>query len=229
MQLLKLERPYFRFDNYPLEFSAHFPPFTSLSPIRSHIHPYFAICNVAQKDVKLRPILKHSAAEDGYETLAHDDTLLVRVRLCRTIYQLWMSAKLLTDSSLLAPPNSYATSSSSQSGISSGHSTTSRRSMPDRGARRNRGDGSNNGSNTWGGGNDLAQLHEGASTIPTDSLLTPGTSRGAGSTMDACGSSLEFAALPYRSKVGNWLETLETSTCADELPMAGMMEAGELH
>lgn len=220
-QLLKLDRPYFRFDNYPLEYSAHFPPFTSLSPIRSHIHPYFAICNVAQKDARLRPTLTNLAAEEGYETLAHDETLLVRVRLCRTIYQLWTSLKPLTDSDLLAPPNSYATHSSSQSGVSSGHSTTSRRSMPNRGAKRNRGDGSNNVSNTWGGGNDLPQLHVGASTIPTDALLTPGASQGAGSKRDILGSSREPAVAPYWSKVENWLKTAETSACADGLCMTG--------
>ncbi|KAF8600784.1 hypothetical protein BDV93DRAFT_259508 [Ceratobasidium sp. AG-I] len=220
-QLIKLERPFIRFHNYPLEFSAHLPPFTSLSSIRSHIHPYFAICNVAQKDTILHPNLTNSTVDDGYETLAHDAELLARVRLCRTIYEMWISREPPADFDFLAPPDSHTSRSSSRSGISSGHSTTSRRSMPGRGMKRNRGDRKNNNNDTLGGGDDSGQLYEGAGTIPTDSLSTPGDSHSAGNKMDAHSRLREFAVTPYCSKVGNWLNGLEASTYPEELRMVG--------
>ncbi|KAG8678324.1 hypothetical protein FRC09_019929, partial [Ceratobasidium sp. 395] len=83
------KEPYIRYDEtLAAGYSDHRAPFTSLSPIRSHVHPFFVVCDVARKDKKLRPKLTSRLAH-GYDTLAHDPDLLARIRQCRTIFALW--------------------------------------------------------------------------------------------------------------------------------------------
>ncbi|KAF8692812.1 hypothetical protein RHS03_08545, partial [Rhizoctonia solani] len=67
----------------------HSSPFATLPTIRSHIHPFYAICNVAKKDIKWHPELQDETS-NAYSTLADPSGFLKRIRLCRLIYKIWM-------------------------------------------------------------------------------------------------------------------------------------------
>ncbi|CAE6503833.1 unnamed protein product [Rhizoctonia solani] len=121
VQLEAGEEPIPRFDaTVPGGATLHQSPFTTLPPILSHIHPYFVISNVAQKDIKLHPEPESESDEElpGYATLQGDEgkSMLERIRRCRTIYQLWMA---MPHAAHLDHNNSLPTQSS-RSGASSG-------------------------------------------------------------------------------------------------------------
>ncbi|CAE7207070.1 unnamed protein product [Rhizoctonia solani] len=126
--------PLFRFEPSSLApYTCHTPPYTTLPPINSHVNPYFVICNVAVKDRQHRPNIGLPGVEDGYTTLQAD--ILARVRLCRTIYDVWMGQKEAARAALNIRFNHPAPSSHP-----SAHTSTSRRSTPPRGAKRTRPD-----------------------------------------------------------------------------------------
>ncbi|KAF8697510.1 hypothetical protein RHS03_07762, partial [Rhizoctonia solani] len=67
----------------------HSSPFATLPTICSHIHPFYAICNVAKKDIKWHPELQDETS-NAYSTLANPSGFLKRIQLCRLIYKIWM-------------------------------------------------------------------------------------------------------------------------------------------
>ncbi|QRV83026.1 HNH endonuclease [Ceratobasidium sp. AG-Ba] len=195
VQLKACTAPYIRYDRPLPQFSVHWPPFSTLSPIRSHLHPFFVICNVAQKDETLRPNIE-SALDAGYETLPPGSDLLTRIRLCRSLFALWRMP-LPDGFDQLAPPKQ------SRSDASSGHSTTSRRSKRKR--------GTDDQSSTTGMDDD-SQGYEPTESAHSESLPTPGESRGTHGELAGYRAQNQVQQVPYWSKVGCWLQEVESST-----------------
>ncbi|CCO35691.1 hypothetical protein RSOLAG1IB_10885 [Rhizoctonia solani AG-1 IB] len=125
--------PLFHFaPSSPTTYTPHIPLYKTISPINSHVNPYFVICNVAMKDKQHRPKLGPSM-KGSYETLEPD--ILARVRLCRAIYDIWMGQKPAAQAALKfqlnGPVPSYHPST---------HTSTSQRSNPPQAAKRMRPD-----------------------------------------------------------------------------------------
>ncbi|CAE6505887.1 unnamed protein product [Rhizoctonia solani] len=185
-----------------VNYTMHLPPFQSLSPVSSHINPYFAICNVARKDEKHHPTLLGSGP--GYATLTAEQ--LDRVRLCRTIYAIWMGQATAAAVAVKA-----LSASKSQSNRSSAHSSTSRRSNPERQAERKRNDDQDNLGPTDTGGN---PMRRGGVTSPALDDL-PGTpedfanERG----LDLLVRDFNSIEEPYWSKVQDWVTNLASTDC----------------
>ncbi|CAE6451554.1 hypothetical protein ACGC1H_005765 [Rhizoctonia solani] len=175
--------------------SVHLPPYTTLSPIISHVNPYFVICNVAEKDKHYFPDL-NADANQGYENIQPD--ILNRIRLCRAIYDMWMNQKHTAEATLEnqhnAPPPSLH---------SSAHSSTSRRSNPGRNAKRqhNGNQGHHTGSPVGRGGAASSTL------VDTPPTLTEAFDMGGKITFR--GNQCQAVADPCLDKVKKWLLDLD--------------------
>ncbi|QRV85144.1 HNH endonuclease [Ceratobasidium sp. AG-Ba] len=90
-------------------------PFTDLPPIRSHIHPFFAICNVAEKEIHYRTLDQKNQTKPNEQRKAYQRAL----QNCINIYNEWLKPRIRAantlSSSLLPPTHS--------SGSSNGHGT----------------------------------------------------------------------------------------------------------
>ncbi|GAB1527784.1 hypothetical protein RhiTH_010972 [Rhizoctonia solani] len=204
VQLKPCTEPYIRYDKPQV--SVHQGPFSTLSPIRSHIHPYFVICNVALKDKKFYPHLK-AGTQSEYETLAHDPSLLKRLRLCRSIFTLW-DRPLPAHFDQLAPPDNLAPT------VSSGHSTTSRNTT--RSAKRRRVPDNHKGS-TADVDDDASQGYEPTESALTRSLFTPGESQTPHNQLESTIGHTNPETPLYLLKVGTWLQGIKPSADVDNL------------
>ncbi|KAG8754780.1 hypothetical protein FRC11_006456 [Ceratobasidium sp. 423] len=178
-------------------YSMHSPPYSTLSPIKSHVHPYFVICSVARKDKKHYPQLNQSNSNGGYEPLSRE--IVERVRICRTIHDLWLGQ----ESVAVSARKKQTTPSPSLH--SSAHSSTSRRSNPDRKAKRKRDDNQEDNRGSPIGRN-------GATSSPlADTLPTPREVFDLGGKMAFQGDRYQASAEPYLEKVKSWLVDLDQS------------------
>ncbi|KDN34177.1 hypothetical protein RSAG8_12733, partial [Rhizoctonia solani AG-8 WAC10335] len=195
--------PIFRFDRPgPINYSIYPPPFSAFPPVSSHIHPYFVICNIALKDKKHHPELSDEEQGQGYATLNQDQ--LDRVRLCWTIYDLWMGQS----TAAAARASSIARS---QSHRSSAHSTTSRRSNPERDAKRKRSDNQDHSGPADQGGSPRRRGGVPSSALG-DSLRTPEEIVGEDG-LALCINRFNPMEEPYWSKVRGWISDLASTEC----------------
>ncbi|CAE6483358.1 unnamed protein product [Rhizoctonia solani] len=186
-----------------VNYTMHPPPFESLSPVHSHINPYFAICNVALKDEKHHP--KLVGREPGqYATLTTEQ--LGRVRLCRTIYALWvMQASEAVGAAKALSANK------SRSNHPSAHSSTSRRSNPERQAKRKRNDSQDNPGPTSTGGNPTRRGGVKSSALD-NSPCTPEEFVNEDG-LDLRVNDFNSMEEPYWNKVRGWITNLASAEC----------------
>ncbi|CUA76457.1 hypothetical protein RSOLAG22IIIB_12300 [Rhizoctonia solani] len=180
-----------------VNYTMHLPPFQSLSPVSSHINPYFVICNVARKDEKHHPTLLGSGP--GYATLTEEQ--LDRVRLCRTIYAIWMGQATAAAEAVKALP-----ASKSQSNRTGAHSSTSRRSNPERQAKRKRIDDQDNPGPTDTGRN--PKWRGGVTGSSLDDLSRTPEEFASEHRLDLFVNDFNSIEEPYWSKVQDWVTNL---------------------
>ncbi|CUA78009.1 hypothetical protein RSOLAG22IIIB_12981 [Rhizoctonia solani] len=180
-----------------VNYTMHLPPFQSLSPVSSHINPYFAICNVARKDEKHHPTLLGPGP--GYATLTAEQ--LDRVRLCRTIYAIWME-----QATAAAAAVKSLSASKSQSNRAGAHSSTSRRSNPERQAKRKRYDDQDNPGPTDTGRS--PKRRGGATGSSLDDLSRTPEEFANEHGLDLFVNDFNSIEEPYWSKVQDWVTNL---------------------
>ncbi|KDN41807.1 hypothetical protein RSAG8_07178, partial [Rhizoctonia solani AG-8 WAC10335] len=178
--------------------SVHLPPYATLSPICSHVNPYFVICNIAEKDKQHFPELNASNADQGYEYVQPD--VLTRIRLCRTIYDLWTSQMATAEAAL---ENQHSAPPSLHSNTHSAHSSTSRRSNPERNVKRKRNDNQADNSGSPVG-------HSGAASLTlVNTVPTPREAFDVGGKLAFQAGRYQAVTEPYLDKVKNWLLDLD--------------------
>ncbi|CAE6459818.1 unnamed protein product [Rhizoctonia solani] len=212
--------PYFltRYRAEPREYS--FVQFQAVpvyhSPADSLPYSPFVICNVAKKDIRHRPEPQSpEALIDGYETLAGQMGLLERVRMCRKIYQTWMSRELPFSSNYLDPTNTLPTQTSQSNPSSDRGSRRSSRPTRDQSGSKesdSKAIDRDNGPRKWRKAQD-STVADSAPTLEEpwsvdDELDVPGGQRG-------------DVTMPFWSKVGSWLRDVEGSVPATDPTFTG--------
>ncbi|CAE6468561.1 unnamed protein product [Rhizoctonia solani] len=194
--------------------STHWPPYDSLSPVRSHVHPYFVICNVGLKDRYFYPELTPSLLAARYPNITAEHS--ERIQLCRSIYDLWMAQSDVAETAW-----SKTKSTKSKSRQSSAHSSTSQRSNPSRHAKRKREDKDDNHLRTIG--EDYSSAQDLPSS-PCDASPSSCTTESSDSEdeLDSCVGWDSSVEEPYWNKVGNWIKDMETSEPHSSLFQGGV-------
>ncbi|KAG8725297.1 hypothetical protein FRC09_003134 [Ceratobasidium sp. 395] len=206
------------------------PPFHGFPAVCSHIHPYFVICNVAEKDCKLRA--EAPVDLDGtYSYLEHDPELLDRIRLCRNIYQMWLDRTLPASWNRLTVPNSTAAGSTrssrtTRSNKPSSNQAPAQASGSTQARKRPRqdedDDPADSNSHAEGAG-------EASGSAPSSSPLTPHELRLRGNEFGYQTSWSGNPEVSGWSKVERWLDKIEVSTHpGDDLTFHTVQEAAEL-
>ncbi|CAE6462390.1 unnamed protein product [Rhizoctonia solani] len=204
-------------------------PFRNFPLIHSHIHPYFVICNVAEKDLRLRP--EAPSDNDGtYGYLEYDPELLARIRLCRTIYQMWIDRSLPRSWNLLTVPNSTAAGSTrSTRSTRSNRESGSQPPAQDPGSTRDRKRPRKDEDCPTGSNRHAEGACEVSRSAPSSSPLTPHESRLIGNEFGYQTSWSGNREISDWSKVQSWLDRIEVSTHpGDDLTLHTVQGATEL-
>ncbi|KAF8695614.1 hypothetical protein RHS03_08039, partial [Rhizoctonia solani] len=191
----------------------HYSPYESLPTITSYIHPYYAICNVSQKDAKHHADKTNSGQ---YDTIPPEPDLCSRIQACRIIHETWLQTKPDPPAYLAPPPRSTRSSQSAHSGSSSekDHSCTKQRIR-----RAKLVDGSKSAlvvhREDEDEQDDEAQESYSASTASTPEELQSVTDEK--HTYDCYRGQ---AVVSFQSKVGQWLTDQQSSISRDEPGLA---------
>ncbi|CUA71359.1 hypothetical protein RSOLAG22IIIB_04574 [Rhizoctonia solani] len=92
---LGYEDPIVRFGDDPKSYTVHESPYTSLSPLRSHLHPFYVIYNVGEK---VHNIKDPEWNLDGHYKLPEDPSYRPLLEQCEALYLSWVGPSLLETS-----------------------------------------------------------------------------------------------------------------------------------
>ncbi|KAB5594682.1 hypothetical protein CTheo_1829 [Ceratobasidium theobromae] len=200
-------------------FTIHQQPFSDFPSIPPHIHPYFVICNVAQKVNKIRK-------GSEWDSIVFHSDLKKRVELCSAVYNKWLTiSSTLLGQDLLTPTESHTTTSL-QSRMSSSPSQ-----LPKPRKRQRRSSGipqTSISTQTPPGGNDPKCQRTLSSSLSAGSLNTPkvtqATTCGERLRLDQAGLN-EQIHIQYSPNISAWVKGLEAPEYPDVSLVSSSVDA----
>ncbi|KAF8593573.1 hypothetical protein BDV93DRAFT_529816 [Ceratobasidium sp. AG-I] len=210
---------FLRFERYSASFTTHTYPYASFGSVKSHVHPYFVICNAAEKE-------KYHRSQAGYLARSSSDpdvppsrsTYKDGLQICVRLYETWTSTP--APPLLEPPPDTRSSTSATPSRRSNPTSHPSRASQHGFEQPRH-GDESCDAqySSDLGNGNSCKRARVVSAWTRANSLPTPEQSQNSRNDRKRpveAAAPKDYYPMHYWTSVSSWVEDVEASSpCKD--------------